>query len=119
MDSEVVKERIASGEYEIVENPNPKATSDVWKRFGVLRDEENNIVVGYAACKTCKKPLKYESQKIGTSTLKKHECRPMAHGARSIDQYFRKKGNELLTPETKDKDYITELCTEFASLDIR
>ena len=65
MDQEI-KAKLVSGEYEIVDNPSSRARSDVWEKFGMVQDQENNIVSGYAVCKKCKKVLRYDSRNLGT-----------------------------------------------------
>ena len=67
-----IKSKIASGEYQIVDNTSSRAKSDVWEKFGVIKDCENNVVSGFAACKKCQKILAFDSRKLGTSSLRKH-----------------------------------------------
>lgn len=72
-----IKAKEASGEYVLVDNTSSRAKSDVWEKFGVIREDENNIFNGFAARKKCLKVLAFDSRKIGTLSLRKHvdSCR--------------------------------------------
>ncbi|XP_029558686.1 uncharacterized protein LOC115186319 isoform X2 [Salmo trutta] len=60
-----------SRELRIVKNlANVK--SNVWNHFGVIVNADKQLVDGFAACKKCKRVLAYDSQRTGTSSLKKH-----------------------------------------------
>ena len=118
---ETAKNNIAAhirrGEYAVVENNSPRAKSDVWVKFGLVQDEDNNIVAGCAVCKACKKVLGYESRKLGTSSLKKHlESCPGQRAVTAVDRFVNK---GLLPPSRQDKDDITKLAVEFVALDVR
>ncbi|KAL7402160.1 hypothetical protein ABVT39_010671 [Epinephelus coioides] len=115
-----IKSKLVSGEYEIVDNKLSRAKSDIWEKFGLLQDQENNIVSGYAVCKTCKKVLAFEPRKLGTSSLRKHveTCCGKA-AAESIERLISKSKNELSTPDRAAKGAIIKLAVKFVSRDVR
>lgn len=91
----------------------------MWEKFGVISDEESNIVKGFAACKTCLKVFVFDSRKYGTSSLRKHaETCSNKPNTSSIEQYL-SKGTELKVPRRDDKDTITRLSVNFVCNDIR
>ena len=114
-----IKSKIASGECQIVDNTSSRAKSDVWDKFGVIKNSENNIVSGFAACKKCQKVLAYDSRKLGTSSLRKHSCSSgTGAAANPIDRYF-VKDTTLKPPRREDKEAITKLAVKFVCRDIR
>ena len=121
MDGNTIAAKIKKGDYEIVNNDSPRAKSDVWDKFGLVQDEENDTIVGWAVCKACKKVLRYESRKLGTSSLKKHSdvChgKPAAGGSTALDRFVNR--DSLLEPRRGDKDAITKLAVEFVAMDVR
>lgn len=103
--------------YKLADN----SSSKVWEHFGVIIDEENNQVAGFAECKKCRKVLSYDSRKLGTSSLKKHSessCSGNAAAAKPIDHFFTKTG-ELKAPKKQDKETVTKLAVKFVCSDIR
>lgn len=116
-----IKVKLARGDYKIVENDSSRATSDIWKKFGLIADEENNIISGYAGCKACCKVFAFDSKKLGTSSLRKHvdSCKRSTESvaaSSSIDRFFSK---SLSTPRREDKEAIAQLAVKFVSRDIR
>lgn len=109
--AEDVNVKLQSGEYKLADNSSSRAKSKVWEHFGVIIDEENNQVAGFAACKKCRKVLSYDSRKLGTSSLKKHSESSCSSGAaaKPIDHFFTKKG-ELRAPRKEDKETVTKLA---------
>jgi len=117
-----LKAKISSGEYSIGNNCSSRAKSNVWEAFGVVLDEENYQVAGFAACKRCKKVLAYDSRKLGTSSLKKHtESRCAANatkqigpliGAKPINEYLTD-NPDLKAPKTEDKETVSQLAVTF------
>ena len=67
---EEIRTKILSGDYGIVDNTS-RTKSDIWEKFGLVQDQENNLVNGCAVpvCKTCHKALNYESRELGTASL--------------------------------------------------
>lgn len=41
--------------------------SDAWQKIGAITGFENNVVIGFGACKQCHNMLTFHSYKIGTS----------------------------------------------------
>lgn len=101
-------------------NTSTKIKSDVWKHFGVILENKNNVVEGFTACKSCLKVFVYDSRKCGTSSLRKHaeNCVSSVNPRPSTENFFQKK-IELGVPHKEDKDAITRLCVNFACNDIR
>ncbi|KAA0722912.1 hypothetical protein E1301_Tti013661 [Triplophysa tibetana] len=119
MDPEELKKKIARGDCKVVDNTSSKLKSSVWEKFGVISDEESNIVKGFAACKTCLKVFVFDSRRCGTSSLRKHADTCAGNKlTRSIEQYL-SKGTELKVPRRDDKDTITRLSVNFVCNDIR
>lgn len=87
----------------------------MWEKFGVISDEESNIVKGFAACKTCFKVFVFDSRKCGTSSLRKHAdtCAGNKLITSSIEQYL-SKGTELKVPHRDDKDFV---CNDIRPFD--
>ncbi|MED6251304.1 hypothetical protein ATANTOWER_027699 [Ataeniobius toweri] len=103
---EGIRAKIASGDYQIMDNTSPKAKSDIWKKFGGNRDHANDMVSGFAACKKCQKLLAFDSRKLGTSSLRKHNDSCKSTDSGTIDRYF-SKDTALKTP--KREDNMTQL----------
>lgn len=120
MEPEELEKKIARGDCKVVDNTSSKLQSSVWEKFGVISDEESNIVKGFAACKTCLKVFVFDSRKCGTSSLRKHAdtCAGNKLITSSIEQYL-SKGTELKVPRRDDKDTITRLSVNFVCNDIR
>ena len=53
-------------------NTSSRAKLDVWEKFGVIKDCENSVVSGCAACEKYQKILAFDSCKPGKSLLRKH-----------------------------------------------
>lgn len=89
-----IKANIACGEYPIVDNPTSKAKLDILEKSSMIRDCENSIVSGYAACKKCQKVLACDSHKLATWSLRKpiDSCR--STGAATIDKFLCIKRNQ-------------------------
>lgn len=64
-------QKIKNRELRIVKN-RARVKSNVWDHFGVIVNADKQLVDGFAACKKCKRVLAYDSQRTGTSSLKKH-----------------------------------------------
>lgn len=60
MKTESVKKKTASEEHSIMDNASLKAKLDVWDKFCEIKDCENNIIIGFGACKQCHKVLVFD-----------------------------------------------------------
>ncbi|XP_010878875.3 uncharacterized protein LOC105016622 isoform X1 [Esox lucius] len=99
-------EKIKNRELRIVKN-RARVKSNVWNHFGIIINAEKQHVDGFAACKKCKRVLSYDSQRTGTSSLKKHigRCTSLKYNKKESTV----KVEKTLSKSTHDEDEEEEL----------
>lgn len=115
---DAVKAKLASGAYQIVENQSLTAKLVVWKKCGLIRDNESNVINGFAACKNCQKVLPFDSRKLCTLSLRKHFDSCRSTSAATVDRYLTK-SSTYKPPKQEDKEAITQFAMKFVCRDIQ
>ena len=67
-----VEDNLKSGSYKF--RVPQKARSEVWKRFGIVIDQDGHDLP-YAACIKCLGTVAYTGKGTGTSSMMRHKCR--------------------------------------------
>ena len=131
LSKEEIHELLLANELIIVDNDNPKATSDVWKYFGfpcrIISSKANNdnkknkeieVNKNFTACKYCKSVLVYDSKATGNNSLVYHStiCKFLPKNP-SVIGYFKRNRNEYETENLKAQ--LVESVGNFFTLDIR
>jgi hypothetical protein len=116
----MIKEQIERGlktksaDYKLLPNPNSKATSEVWKHFGIVHKtippEDDDIALPFAACFKCYMVYSYDGPKTGTSTLSSHKC---SNQTQSIQAYISNK------PNNTQKKLVTKKAVNLCAFDMR
>lgn len=104
MNSSNVKENIKSGTYKISDK---RGRSKIWECFGIIKDENDEEILNFVACKTCTNVYKYN--KSALSNLNKHKCYIL----------MKSENKELVEPNQEAKKACTEVLTNWVVQDIR
>lgn len=95
--------------------------STIWEKFENILNEKGKQVPDAVICKFCKKVLRYDSLKLGTGHLRRHNC------AESFNASYRSEciDNFMENPEKirrvgdPDKQLVKNGCLRFVVKDIR
>ena len=115
--AEDIKRKVAKGLLKTVKKRTER--NSLWENFDGIEDEESGELP-YVWCLRCKKVLKYDKVKTGTSHLRRHVqiCRnnEPSTSATKVTNFF--KTSTLTVPAAAKKD-ITVKCAEFTCKDLR